>query len=173
MLECRSARRSERGPSGVACTQGGDAVTTRGVVAAAALIASALLGAGCADLRKTFSGMWALSTALQAQFQEPFVVTRTTNGVLILSAQAPEAEAEKVVPGIDRERALRIAKFARAHYTDTIGLHAITVFFTTRNDVGALHIQHSHPGGTWSIIALDAEPDPELGDSAGQSAGIR
>ncbi|GEM_PF-4254696 len=143
---------------------GGDAVRTRRAAAAAVLIALGVMAAGCADVRRTLSGMWALSTALQAQFQQPFVVTRTTNGALILSAQAPEGEAEKVTPGMGRERALLIAKFARAHYTDTIGLQAITVVFTTRTDVGVLHIQHSYPGGSWSLSSLDAEPDPEAAD---------
>jgi hypothetical protein len=145
----------------------------RRLVTAAGLIVFVLAGAGCADIRKSFSGMWALSTALQAQFHEPFGVTRATNGVLILSAQAPDGEAEKVMPGMDRERALRIAKFARAHYTDTIGLRTIMVVFTTKNDIGALHIQHSEPGGTWSISSLDAERDPDLADSTRSPAGSR
>jgi hypothetical protein len=140
---------------------------------AAVLFALALLGAGCADLRKTFGGLLSLSTALQAQFHEPIGVIRSTNGVLTLSAEASQGEAEKVTPGIDRQRALRIAKFARAHYADTAGLREIIVLFTTSTDAGALHIQHSAPGGSWSIASLDAEPDPEAADSAGRSAGVR
>jgi hypothetical protein len=132
-----------------------------------------LVSAGCADVRRTFSGMWALSTALQAQFQEPFSVARSPNGVLTLSTEASQGEAEKVTPGSDRQRALRIAKFARAHYTDTVGLQTITVVFTTSTDAGALNIRHSYPGGAWSLVSLDAEPDPEAADSAGQSAGGR
>jgi hypothetical protein len=147
-------------------------MTTRGV-AAAVLIALVLMSVGCADLRRTFGAEVALYSALQVQFRGPIAVVRSANGVLMLSVEVPQSEAKKVMPGIDRERALRIAKFARAHYTDTIGLRSITVFFTTRTDSGVLHIPHSYPGGTWSIISLDSEPDPAQTESAGQSTGVR
>jgi hypothetical protein len=160
VLEVRPSRCCELEPSDVARASG-YAVRTRRAAAAAVVIAFALMGVGCADLRRSFGADVALDAELKAQFQEHISALRIPDGVLMLSADLSQAEAGKVMPGTDRMRALRIAKFARAHYTDTIGLHMITVVFATRGDAGVLQTRHSYPGGTWSIASLDAEPDPE------------
>ena len=138
----------------------------RGAAAAVALIALAFVEAGCANA-KAIGDLQTLYTALQAQFHETFTVNRSTNGVLTVSVETADDGSKKVIPATDRQSALRIAKFARAHYADTIGLQQITVVFTTRTDGGPLQITHTYTGGTWSISSLNAEPDPAAADSAG------
>lgn len=137
----------------------------RGAAAAAVLIALALVGVGCANA-KAIGDLQTLYTALQAEFHETFTVNRSTNGVLTVSVETADDGSKKAMPANDRQSALRIAKFARAHYADTTGLQEITVVFTTRTDGGPLQITHSYTGGTWSISSLDAEADPGAADSA-------
>ncbi len=144
----------------------------RGAAAAAVLVGLVLVGAGCANA-KAIGDLQMLYTALQAQFHETFTVNRSTNGVLTVSVETADDGSTKVKPATDRQSALRIAKFSRAHYADTTGLRQITVVFTTRTDGGPLQITHSYTGGTWSIGSLDAEPDPAAADSAGQAADSR
>jgi len=48
----------------------------------------------------------------------------------------------------------------------------ITVVFMTATDSGVLHVPHSYPGGTWSIISLDSEPDPAQTVSVGQCTEV-
>jgi hypothetical protein len=160
---CMSMTRVHRARSGLIGAIGTTALLTVFVV----------VGAGCADVRKTFWADVALDAQLKREFHEPTSVVGPTNGVLMVSAEVSQGEAKKVMPGLDRERALRIAKFARSHYTDTIGLRAITVFFITKPDGVLPHLPHSYLGMTWSIRSLDAEPDPAPTVLPDQSAEAR
>ena len=141
---------------------------TRGL-AAVVLMALVLTGDGCADLRHSLGADIALDAEFKAHFRETISVLRVPKGILTVSVHMSQAEDEKVMPGNDRLRALRIAKFARAHYTDTAGLRTIMVLFTTRPDGGGLHPPQSHPVGTWPVAALDSVPGSRVADSAGQS----
>lgn len=132
-------------------------------------MALVLAGDGCADLRHSLWADMALDAEFKAHFRETISVLRVPKGILTVSVHISQAEAEKVMPGNDRLRALRIAKFARVHYTDTADLRTIMVLFTTRPDGGGLHLPHSHPVGAWPVAALDSVASPRLADSAGQS----
>jgi hypothetical protein len=128
------------------------------------LAASALAGAGCADVRKSVVADIALDTELKAHFQDDAGVLRIPGGVLWLSVKRRSAEVEKVMPGNDRVLAVRIAKFARAHYTDTAGLRFITVVFKTKGDGEPVNGHRTYAGDTWLIATLDSLPDPKPAD---------
>lgn len=141
----------------------------RDVVIVFTLVATLLVDSGCAGVRKTLAALQGLNTALEAQFGEPFSVNQNnTSGVLTLSAEVTQAEAERLTPESERVRAVRIAKFARTHYADTDQITTIAVIFTTRSDMGFVHVSRSYPGGTWAISSLDAEPDPTPVDDEGK-----
>jgi hypothetical protein len=138
-------------------------------VAAAALMALAVASAGCSDRSRSFLASERLRGELQEDYRERIVVVRTPNGDLQLTAEPLTPEEQKVRPGIDRVRALRIAKFARAHYADTAGLREITVILPSKTVVPTRQ-RHVYSGATWRITALDSLPDP---DATSASADVQ
>jgi hypothetical protein len=131
------------------------------IVCTAALLAMlVVISTGCADVRKTLWAEMMLDVALQRHFHVPITVVVPADGMLSVTAQEAQADANKLMPWRDRARGLRIAKFARSHYSDTAGLRAITVYFMTKPDGKLQHLPHMYPGMTWSIRSLDIERDP-------------
>jgi hypothetical protein len=124
------------------------------------LIAIVTAGTGCADVRKSVWAGVMLDVALKRQFHDPTAVSARTDGMLSVTVEESQADAQKLMPWRDRTRALRIAKFTRAHYSDTVGLQAIRVYFMTEPDGKLQHLPHAYPGMTWSVRALDTEHDP-------------
>ena len=129
--------------------------------AAAALMALAVASAGCTDRSRSFLASERLRGELQEDYRERIVVVRTPNGDLQLTAEPLTPEEQTVRPGIDRVRALRIAKFARAHYADTAGLREITVILPSKTAAVPMQQRDVYSGATWRIPALDSLPDPE------------
>jgi len=127
---------------------------------AAALVAIVAVSAGCTDLSRSFLASVRLSGELQEDCHERIVVARIPSGGLYLTAEPSTPEEQKMRPGIDRVRALRIAKFARAHYADTAGLREITVILASNSKAVPVQQRHVYSGGTWRLAALDSLPDP-------------
>jgi hypothetical protein len=138
----------------------GDRLAAR--ASAVALITCVVVGAGCTDLSRSSLASGRLSGELQEGYRERIVVVRAPNGELYLTAEPSTPAEQQVRPGIDRVRALRIAKFARAHYVDTAGLREITVILASKATPVSGQQRHLYSGGTWRISALDSLPDPDV-----------
>jgi hypothetical protein len=129
-------------------------------VTAAAVVALVAVSAGCTNVSRSFLASVRLSGELQEDCHERIIVARIPSGGLYLTAEPSTPEEQKMRPGIDRVRALRIAKFARAHYADTVGLREITVILASNSKAAPMQ-RHVYSGGTWRITALDSLPDPD------------
>jgi len=106
--------------------------------------------AGCAQLGQQLHDIQQLGAQLATEFQQPIGVNLANGGTLTLSMPMPDSAHDKMTAESRSQVALRVARFARAHYAHPASLLRINVVWVSQSSYGVVHVSRTYAGGSWS-----------------------